>query len=59
MNKIYVVRIPQETPKVDTLIFSSYDREECIDFFKKSDYTECYLEEWCGTVVRVRNYLIK
>lgn len=59
MTKIYIVRIPQSCPKIDTLAFSSENRQECIDWFKQSEYEECYLEEWLGTVVLVRNVLFK
>lgn len=57
--KIYILRVEQQSPRIDTVIFSSKVRQECIDFFKKSEHEECYLEEWSGTVVLVRNILIK
>lgn len=59
MNKIYILRKPQEVPRVDTMIYSSKNRSDCVDYFNKSDHKECYLEEWCGQVVLVRNLLVK
>lgn len=59
MNTIYIVRIPQECPKVDTIVYSDSDRTKCVAYSLESDYNECYLEEWRGNVVRVRNLLKK
>lgn len=59
MNTIYIVRCQQTSPRIDTIVFSSPERSECIKFFNESEYKECYIEKWRGTVVLVRNVLIK
>lgn len=59
MTRIYVLRKTQESPKIETIVFSNQDRNLCIQEFKRSGYEYCFLEEWEGTVVKVRNVLVK